>query len=52
MSRLPKVAKEIKYSLYKTIKDMATEKRKSAYLKSFWKGFKDEQPELANIVRT
>ena len=51
MSRLPKVAKEIKYSLYKTIKDMATDKKKSAYLKSFWKGFKDEQPELANIVR-
>ena len=51
MSRLPKVAKEIKYSLYKTIKDMATDKKKHAYLKSFWSGFKKDQPELAVIVR-
>ena len=51
MSRLPKVAKEIKYSLYRTIKDMATDKKKSAYLKGFWSGFKKDQPELAVIVR-
>ena len=51
MSRLPKVAEEIKYSLYRTIKDMATDKKKSAYLKSFWSGFKKDQPELAVIVR-
>ena len=51
MSRLPKVAEEIKYSLYRTIKDMATDKKKSAYLKGFWSGFKKDQPELAVIVR-
>ena len=51
MSRLPKVAEEIKYSLYRTIKDMATDKTKSAYLKGFWSGFKKDQPELAVIVR-
>ena len=51
MNRLPKVAEEIKYSLYRTIKDMATDKKKSAYLKGFWSGFKKDQPELAVIVR-
>ena len=51
MSRLPKVAEEIKYSLYRTIKDMTTDKKKSAYLKGFWSEFKKDQPELANIVR-
>ena len=51
MSRLPKVAEEIKYSLYRTIKDMATDKKKSAYLKGFWSEFKKDQPELAVIVR-
>lgn len=51
MSRLPRVAEEIKYSLYRTIKDMATDKKKSAYLKGFWSGFKKDQPELAVIVR-
>ena len=51
MSRLPKVAEEIKYSLYRTIKDMATDKKKSAYLKGFWSGFKKDKPELAVIVR-
>ena len=51
MCRLPKVAEEIKYSLYRTIKDMATDKKKSAYLKGFWSGFKKDQPELAVIVR-
>ena len=51
MSRLPKVAEEIKYSLYRTIKDMATDKKKSAYLKGFWSGFKKDQPELAVVVR-
>ena len=51
MSRLPKVAEEIKYSLYRTIKDMATDKKKHAYLKGFLSGFKKDQPELAVIVR-
>ena len=51
MNRLPKVAEEIKYSLYRTIKDMATDKKKSAYLKGFWSGFKKDQPGLAVIVR-
>ena len=51
MEKNPKVAEEIKYSLYRTIKDMATDQKKHAYLKGFWSGFKKDQPELAVIVR-
>ncbi len=50
MSRLPRVAKEIKYSIYKTLADMEKDS-KEKYLKAFWKSFKEKQPELANIVR-
>jgi hypothetical protein len=50
MSRLPRVAKEIKYSIYKTLSDMEKDS-KEKYLKAFWKSFKEKQPELANIVR-
>tara|TARA_R100001230_G_C5638475_1_gene144994 strand:- start:1 stop:207 length:207 start_codon:yes stop_codon:yes gene_type:complete len=49
MGKIPKVKQEIKYSLYKTIKYMSKDKKQS-YLTEFWKEFKNEQPELAEIV--
>lgn len=49
MSRIPQVRKEIKYSLYKTVIGLKGEDR-AVHLKSFWKEFKLEQPELADIL--
>lgn len=49
MGKIPKVKQEIKYSLYKTIKRMSQDKKQS-YLTEFWKEFKRDQPELAEIV--
>ena len=49
MSHIPEVRKEIKYSLYKTVFGLR-DKERADHLKSFWKEFKLEQPELAAIL--
>jgi hypothetical protein len=50
MNQLPKVRKEIKFSIFKAIEDMDDDERKLIYLQEFWKEFRKDQPELAQIL--
>jgi len=50
MNQLPKVRKEIKFSLFKAIEDMEDDDRKLIYLKEFWREFRADQPELSKIL--
>tara|TARA_R110000824_G_scaffold349586_1_gene536474 strand:- start:1298 stop:1576 length:279 start_codon:yes stop_codon:yes gene_type:complete len=50
MNQLPKVRKEIKFSIFKALEDMEDSDSKLIYLQEFWKGFRKEQPELTKIL--
>jgi len=51
MNKLPYVQKDIKYSIYRSVKEMnESPEGKPTYLKKFWAEFKEEQPHLAAII--
>ena len=52
MSKLPIVKSAIRYSLYRTIKEINSPDLSVglSYLEDFWTEFKKDQPELAEII--
>jgi hypothetical protein len=51
MSKLPYVQKDIKYSIYRSVKEIKEGLNGNPeYLKRFWADFKEEQPHLAAII--